>query len=316
MDAANAGKGKTYTIADDKGPQDILLYDKQGVYVTPAYNETVSQQNKIFGKASFLLYTRNGEFIIAASETHVLVYSLKETSVIFEGDFNYIYSITLSPAENYLQILDKINTNEGKTLIYGLQKMNIVTEFKENQFTGYFNKQAYPLVRFSGDDRLYFHYNNKILEVYGSTHEKTREIKCGPLEFFEVSKVSNEENYVVACIYLDKKNNSGSCDLFSQKSDEEAFYKKNIKKAEEIKVRFSPTSNKFLMELQTYYDPTGKSYYGEFGLFLFNDETNKISTIKTEKGPVHDFSWSKDGKKFIVISGFMPATCCMFNDKN
>ena len=93
--------------------------------------------------------------------------------------------------------------------------------------------------------------------------------------------MSNEENYVVACIYLDKKNNSGNCELFSHKSDEESFYKKNIKKAEEIKVRFSPTSNKFLMELQTYYDPTGKSYYGEFGLFLFNDENNKISTIKT-----------------------------------
>ena len=70
------------------------------------------------------------------------------------------------------------------------------------------------------------------------------------------------------------------------------------------------------MELQTFFDPTGKSYYGEFGLFLYNDETNKISTIKTEKGPVHDFSWSKDGKKFIVISGFMPATCCLFSDKN
>ena len=83
MDAANTGKGKVYTIADDKGPQDILLYDKQGVYITPAYNETVSQQNKIFGKASFLLYTKNGEFVIAASDTHVLIYSLKETSVIF-----------------------------------------------------------------------------------------------------------------------------------------------------------------------------------------------------------------------------------------
>ena len=59
--------------------------------------------------------------------------------------------------------------------------MKIVAEFKENQYTGYFNKQAYPLVRFSGDDQLYFHYNNKILEVYGSTHEKMREIKCGPL---------------------------------------------------------------------------------------------------------------------------------------
>ena len=70
------------------------------------------------------------------------------------------------------------------------------------------------------------------------------------------------------------------------------------------------------MELQTYYDPTGKSYYGEFGLFLYNDESNKISRINSEKGPVHDFSWSKDGKNYIVISGFMPASCTMYTQNN
>lgn len=130
MDAANTGKGKPYTIEDDKGPKDILLYEKHGVFVTPAYRETVQKENQIFGKASFLLYTRSGEFVIAASENKVLVYSLKESSVLFEGDFNYLYSVSLSPSENYLQILDKINTSEGKTLIYALPKMHVVAEFK------------------------------------------------------------------------------------------------------------------------------------------------------------------------------------------
>lgn len=65
----------------------------------------------------------------------------------------------------------------------------------------------------------------------------------------------------MACLYLDKKKNDGQCELFTSES-EEPIYQKHIKKAEEIKVKFSPTSNKFLMELQTYYDPTGKSYYG------------------------------------------------------
>ena len=34
------------------------------------------------------------------------------------------------------------------------------------------------------------------------------------------------------------------------------------------------------MELQTYYDPTGKSYYGEFGLYLYNDENKKLVKVK------------------------------------
>lgn len=35
------------------------------------------------------------------------------------------------------------------------------------------------------------------------------------------------------------------------------------------------------MGLQTYYDPTGKSYYGEYGLFIYNEKSNKISRIET-----------------------------------
>lgn len=70
------------------------------------------------------------------------------------------------------------------------------------------------------------------------------------------------------------------------------------------------------MELQTYFDPTGKSYYGEYGIYLFNEKTNKISTVKTEKGPVHDYSWHKSGESFIIISGFMPATATLISKSN
>lgn len=66
---------------------------------------------------------------------------------------------------------------------------------------------------------------------------------------------------MIATLFLDKKTNSGNLILFTHQS-KDPFYEKSIKKAEEIIIKFSPTSNKFLMELQTYYDPTGKSYYG------------------------------------------------------
>lgn len=70
--------------------------------------------------------------------------------------------------------------------------------------------------------------------------------------------------------FLDRKTNKGCLQIYNHEK-EEPFYEKVINKAEEIKIKFSPTSNKFLIELQTYYDPTGKSYYGEYGLYLFNE---------------------------------------------
>jgi uncharacterized protein with WD repeat len=71
-----------------------------------------------------------------------------------------------------------------------------------------------------------------------------------------------------------------------------------------------------LIELQTYYDPTGKSYYGEYGLYLYNDENNKIAKIKTAQGPVHDFEWDRKGENYLVISGFMPSEPVLFSKNN
>lgn len=63
-------------------------------------------------------------------------------------------------------------------------------------------------------------------------------------------------------------------------------------------------------------DPTGKSYYGEYGLYFFNSKDKKMNQVKTYEGPLHDFNWDPIGEKFAVISGFMPAGAVLFNNKN
>ena len=158
-----------------------------------------------------MLQTKNGEFVIVGSENNVLVYNLRRNEVVFEENFNHIYSMTLSPNDQLLQILEKVDTTEGKTLLYELPTMKLIAEYRENQYSNYYNKQAYPLIRFTADDQLYFRYNAKVMEVYDRSYEKIREIKVGPMEFFEVSKVSNKEQFLLASLYLDKKTNEGQC---------------------------------------------------------------------------------------------------------
>lgn len=165
-------KGKEYTIADDKGPHELLIYEKEGVFISEAYSETANRKNKIFTKASYLIQSKKGDLIVAASEKKVMVYSLKDKSPIAEKEFNYIHSISLSPCETYLQILDKITVNEGKTLLFSLPDMTERAVYSESHTTGYFNKQYFPLIRFSADDSHYFRYNSKVIEVYDSKHTK------------------------------------------------------------------------------------------------------------------------------------------------
>lgn len=244
-----------------------------------------------------------------------MIYSLTKRAVLLEEDCNYIYTMSLSPGEQYLQVLDKVDANEGKTTLYDLRSLQKVAVLRETAHTNYYVKHSYPLVKFTADDSLFFRYNSKTVEVYDKKGEVVRTLKTGLLEFFEISRWSSEKNYLVAGVFLDKKSNKGNLLLFSA-DKEEPHYEKTINKAEEIKIKFSPTSNKFLIELQTYYDPTGKSYYGEYGLYIYNDELNKIAKIKTAAGPLHDFAWDQTGQLYLVISGFMPAEPILYNSKN
>eukprot|EP01061_Rhynchopus_euleeides_P009816 TRINITY_DN19126_c0_g1_i1.p1 TRINITY_DN19126_c0_g1~~TRINITY_DN19126_c0_g1_i1.p1 ORF type:complete len:603 (+),score=275.98 TRINITY_DN19126_c0_g1_i1:246-1811(+) len=54
-------------------------------------------------------------------------------------------------------------------------------------------------------------------------------------------------------------------------------------------------------------DRTGRSYYGEAALFLFNVQDKKITPIPTGNTPIHDVQWNGNGKEFIIVYGKMPA---------
>ena len=54
-------------------------------------------------------------------------------------------------------------------------------------------------------------------------------------------------------------------------------------------------------------DASGRSYYGEAALFLFNVQDKKITPIPTGDTPIHDVKWNGNGKEFIVVYGKMPA---------
>lgn len=185
------------------------------MFVTPPYVQELEKAEQIFGTASFLLHTKNGEIVIAGSETKFIVYSLLKKALLFEEDCNYIYSMTLSPAQKYLQVLDKVDTNEGKTFIYSLETFKPVAIYKETAVTNYYLKSSYPLVRFTSDDSLFFRYNSKAIEVYNNQNEPVRVIKSGIQQYFDVSLISTQQNYLIAAVYLDNKSNKGNLLLFN-----------------------------------------------------------------------------------------------------
>jgi len=76
--------GKEYTIADDKGSKRLLISEKEGVFIIGAYSDIAKERQQIFGKASNIIQSRNGNFVILASEKKVMVYSLESLAPVVD----------------------------------------------------------------------------------------------------------------------------------------------------------------------------------------------------------------------------------------
>jgi len=94
------------------------------------------------------------------------------------------------------------------------------------------------------------------------------------------------------------------------------FVQRVFFKAQEAQLLWNSTGSALLVCTHTDIDKTGKSYYGETGLyFLQSDGKFESNIILKKEGPIHHCSWSPTGKEFLVIYGFMPARVTLFNLK-
>ena len=90
---------------------------------------------------------------------------------------------------------------------------------------------------------------------------------------------------------------------------------KSFYKASEVVLMWSPAGDALLIHTHTEVDKTGKSYYGETGLF-FMPLDGKVSNVTLNKeGPIHDVKWSPKGDEFAVVFGYSPSRTALFNAK-
>lgn len=154
---------------------------------------------------------------------------------VYESAHTYVHYVAFSSSEKYLQIFDKHDANKGETLILSVPDFKKVTTFKEGMNTNFITKQAYPLAKFTSDDKLVFRYNSKVVEVYDTNEFKLIDsIETDLIRFFELSKISTIDNLFLVTVNLDEKTNKGKMVIYNQKSLKGGphLYTKNIEKAE------------------------------------------------------------------------------------
>lgn len=83
-----------------------------------------------------------------------------------------------------------------------------------------------------------------------------------------------------------------------------------------MQLKWNSLGTSILVLAQTDVDKSNKSYYGETTLYLLSSNGTVDARVTLDKeGPIHDVSWSPNGKEFGVIYGYMPAKTTIFSHR-
>lgn len=139
------------------------------------------------------------------------------------------------------------------------------------------------------------------------------QISCLSISVPQSSAKESGEPYYIATFSAQSKDKPAVSSVYELKGDKlERLASKSLFQAEECDTQWSPGGNACLMSLQTAVDTSGKSYYGNSRLWLWNASNSAEVVIVPlpQEGPVQSVQWLAHPDKpasFVAIAGRMPA---------
>ena len=144
--------------------------------------------------------------------------------------------------------------------------------------------------------------------------------------------VAPGNTHSVAVFVPERKGQPAAVKVFTVPQFATPVSQKTFFKGDKVQFKWNEPGTSLIVLASTDVDKSNKSYYGEtnmyilsasggfdsriaLGTFCYSPRSHQISlTVSADKeGPVHDVSWSPNGKEFGVVYGYMPAKTTIFN---
>lgn len=174
---------------------------------------------------------------------------------------------------------------------------------------------AWPVLRWTDDEELLWHYNTNVITVYKGADCTTKisALHQKGVEHFSLCPCTGSGAYKVATFLPEGKSTAAKVAIYEYPNLEQPKAQKNFFKATSALLSWSPSGMGVLINAKTDMDKTNESYYGESSLHLLLCDGSSFLVPFNNKGPVHDAKWSPQGTDFITIQGFQPAKITLFS---
>jgi translation initiation factor 2A len=120
----------------------------------------------------------------------------------------------------------------------------------------------------------------------------------------------------VAAFIPEKKGSPAQCLLFTMGQFDKPCAQKAFYRADTVQFYWNVPGTHLLVFTHTDVDNTGQSYYGETNLYYLSQSGNFDCRIDLDQpGPIHDVTWSPNGREFVVVYGTIPSKATLFDHR-
>ncbi len=176
-------------------------------------------------------------------------------------------------------------------------------------------EEAWPCIRWSEDEAIAARrVTNEIHFWMGGSVSGNAVKKYRVENVVDFSLAPGRGAYHFAAFIGERKGSPAEVKLFKYPNNNplcsKSFY------ADAVEYIWSPNGKHLIANVSTHVDRTGRSYYGQSGLYYLSEKMDCMVDTNTKKeGPVHSCCWKPDGLTFIAVYGFMPPRTTSFNLK-
>lgn len=303
----------------------FLLRGKTGVELllgpTESSLETIAA-GECFGQgqgqaADACQFSRDGKFLVLVSrESGFIVRDIDSESIFCQVEHEGIQALAISPCATHAVTWEKYDKEgEGNLIIWSLSSGEIVSRFVQKIYS----KRLWPPIQWTDDEALCARITPNQIHIFNGKNIETGGIisRISQPGVISIAVAPGPAPYRISVFVPEKSSKPASVRIFQFPLVDTPIASKSFFKAQEVDMKWSPDGSSMVIHTSTDVDTSGKSYYGETGLYFLQSDGEYDCIIPlTKEGPIHDVSWGpmKDSG-FIVLAGSMPCNATLYDNR-
>ncbi|KAI2616799.1 translation initiation factor eIF-2A [Hypoxylon sp. NC1633] len=272
------------------------------------------------GNLRCCVYSPCSRYLAWASSERVCVVDASVGHILTDIVISNVFEVAFSPRGSFLSTWERPAKDEAGDATKNFKiwrTIEDVPDGTEKQPIGKFVQKSQTgwNLQYTSDEKFCARLVTNEVQFYDSDNLGTVWDKLR-VEGITDFAIAPGQSHNVAVFVPERKGQPAAVKVYNVPQFTNSISQKTFFKSDKVQLKWNSLGTSLIVLAQTDVDKTNKSYYGETNLYLLSANGSLDARITLDKdGPIHDVSWSPNGREFGVIYGYMPAKTTIFNHR-